>query len=110
MSSEIIVAILLIGIAIYTVGKSFYDNESIEKKGTTVTAVVLKSVQLSSNETGSINGDFIVKFDTADMGEKTIRFKSTIPQLYASRVQPGCEVRVRYLDKGDKIKAYFIFE
>ncbi len=32
MSNEIIVAILLIGIAIYTVGKSFYDNESIEKK------------------------------------------------------------------------------
>ncbi|EOW6772962.1 hypothetical protein ACOZ06_004152 [Cronobacter muytjensii] len=51
-----------------------------------------------------------MKFDTADMEEKTIRFKSTIPQLYASRVQPGCEVQVRYLDKGDKIKAYFIFE
>lgn len=78
MPKEIIVGILLIGVAIYNVGKSFYDNESIEKKGTTVTAVVLKSVQLSSNETCSIDGGFIVKFATADMGEETIRFKSTI--------------------------------
>ncbi|EKA5403604.1 hypothetical protein QU217_004122 [Cronobacter sakazakii] len=110
MSKELIVGILLIGLAIYTVGKSFYDNESIEKKGATVTAVVLKAVQISSNETGSINGDFIVKFDIPDAGEKIIRFKSTIPQLYAPRVQPGCEVQVRYLDKGDKVKAYFVFE
>ncbi|MDQ9195907.1 hypothetical protein QBT27_20875 [Cronobacter sakazakii] len=51
-----------------------------------------------------------MKFDIPDAGEKIIRFKSTIPQLYAPRVQPGCEVQVRYLDKGDKVKAYFVFE
>lgn len=98
------------GFRLIIVGKSFYDNALIEKKGTTVTAVVLKSEQLSSNETGSINAAFIVKFSDAEKGPTIIGFESTIPQLYAPRVQPGCEIQLRYLGDGDIVKANFIFE
>ncbi|ELQ6221476.1 hypothetical protein ACOJD8_001841 [Cronobacter turicensis] len=110
MTMDVIVALLMIGVPVYIVGKSFYDNALIEKKGTTVTAMVLKSEQLSSNETGSINGAFIVKFNDAEKGPTIVGFESTIPQLYAPRVQPGCEIQVRYLGDGDIVKAYFIFE
>ncbi|EOI5722262.1 hypothetical protein ACMS1V_004309 [Cronobacter dublinensis] len=110
MTTKVIVAILLLGFFVYTIGKSFYNDALIRKKGTVVTAVVLKSEQLSSNETGSINGAFIVKFNDAEKGPMIIGFESTIPQLYAPRVQPGCEVQLRYLGDGDIVKANFIFE
>ncbi|ELY2856460.1 hypothetical protein SMC92_003561 [Cronobacter dublinensis] len=110
MTAEVIVAILIVVFFVYTIGKSFYNDALIRKKGTVVTAVVLKSEQLSSNETGSINGAFIVKFNDAEKGPMIIGFESTIPQLYALRVQPGCEVQLRYLGDGDIVKANFIFE
>lgn len=70
----------------------------------------LKSEQLSSNEIGNINGSFVVKFNDVEKGPTTIGFESTIPQLYMPCVQPGCEIKVRYLANGDIVKAYFIFE
>ncbi|EKM5067119.1 hypothetical protein PUZ93_004192 [Cronobacter turicensis] len=105
MTTEVIVAILIVGFFVYTIGKSFYNDALIRKKGTTITAVVLKSVQLSSNETGNINGSFVVKFNDPKKGERVIGFESTIPQLYA-----GCKIQLRYLGDGDIVKANFIFE
>lgn len=110
MTMDVIIALLMIGGPFYIVIKSFYDNELIEKKGPTVTAVVLKSEQLSSNETEIINGAFIVKFNDAEKGPTIVGFESTIPQLYAPRVQPGCKIQLRYLGDGDIVKANFIFE
>ncbi|EKP4478744.1 hypothetical protein ACVS9Z_004277 [Cronobacter dublinensis] len=110
MTMDVLIALLMVGVPAYIIGKSFYNDALIRKKGKTVTAVVLKSEQLSSNETGSINGAFIIKFNDAEKGPTIIGFESTIPQLYAPRVQPGCEVQVRYLGDGDIVKAYFIFE
>ncbi|ELY2768213.1 hypothetical protein QLZ26_05360 [Cronobacter universalis] len=110
MTTKVIVAILIVGFFVYTIGKSFYNDALIRKKGTIVTAVVLKSVQLSSNETGNITGSFVVKFNDPKKGERVVGFESTIPQLYAPRVQPGCEIQLRYLGDGDIVKANFIFE
>ncbi|ELY5851191.1 hypothetical protein ACWPSR_004281 [Cronobacter turicensis] len=110
MTMDVIIALLMIGVPFYIVIKSFYDNELIEKKGPTVTAVVLKSEQLSSNETGTINGAFIVKFNDAEKDPTIIGFELMITQLYAPRVQPECEIQLRYLGDGDIVKANFIFE
>ncbi|ELY4302671.1 hypothetical protein ACI0X9_004174 [Cronobacter turicensis] len=110
MTTEVIVATLIVGFFVYTIGKSFYNDALIRKKGTIVTAVVLKSVQLSSNETGNITGSFVIKFNDPKKGERVVGFESTIPELYAPRVQPGCEIQVRYLGSGDIVKANFIFE
>ncbi|KAA9002636.1 hypothetical protein FJU30_03605 [Affinibrenneria salicis] len=105
---EIIVIFVIIGFCFY-MGRDFYINNQINKNGVIATAKIIKAKHLSGNDGGSINGRFQVYFINEHGNEEELTFDTTIPQLYAPRVQADMAIDIKYLPN-DHSKALFIFK
>ncbi|QCT19233.1 hypothetical protein FEM41_05960 [Jejubacter calystegiae] len=106
---EFVVIFIVIVFFAY-IGREFYSNIQIDKKGKESIAIIIKSKQISSNTGGSINGEFLVSFINDENKEERVLFQETIPQLYASRVQPGEKIKIKYMKKKNKTIASFVFD
>lgn len=108
MIEAIVVVIVLMGI-VFQVGRVFYNDNRLDKQGVATTAVILESRQDSANNDGSINGVFLISFKNERGEDEMTQFEETIQQLYASRVQPGETVDIKYLRQGKKLQVSFVF-
>lgn len=108
MQELILVVIFLV--VIISVGLIFYHDSKIANKGTETTAVVIESRQVSSNSGGSINGDFLISFLNENNTMEELRFRETLPQLYASQVQSGMNIKIKYLRSKKSVKVSLVFK
>ena len=106
---EIIVIFVFVLFFAY-IGRVFYKDNQIDKNGKSSIATIINSRQISSNTGGSINGEFLVKFINDKNEEETVMFRETIPQLYSPRVQPGENIKIKYLDVKGKTTVSFVFD
>ncbi|QKJ86482.1 hypothetical protein PMPD1_1527 [Paramixta manurensis] len=105
---EAFIIVIIVAFLFY-IGKQFYRDRVLTRHGITTMASIIESKQVSGNETGSINGFFTVSFKNQKNQEEIVSFQTTIPQLYASQVQKGKQIKVIYLE-ADHRKIDFIFD
>ncbi|WP_312689288.1 hypothetical protein [Kosakonia sp.] len=92
-----IVAILLFGgFFIYTVSL-FYKDAKINRNGTVLNAKVENMRAISANESGSTNIVYTLSVEFSD-GPRQVNGSGIIPTFYASQLEPGKEIRIKYLD------------
>ncbi len=93
---------------VYIASQFYFDNE-IESKGKETIAKIINSREISSNSGGSINARFLISFINEKNESETLQFDETIAQFYASRVQSGDEIKIKYLRKKNKTRVSFVF-
>ena len=98
---EFIVLLIFFSLIFYIVHE-FYISHKIDSEGKESTAIIIQSKQISSNTGGSINGEFAIIFKNELGDDEAILFQETIPQLYASRVQVGDKINIKYIRKKNK--------
>lgn len=102
-----IVAVLLFGgFFIYTVSL-FYKDAKINRNGTVLSAKVESMRAISANENGSSNIIYTLSVEFPD-GSRQVSGSGTIATFYASQLEPGKEVKIKYLD--DKNIAFLFRE
>lgn len=107
MTSFVLYAIIAAVIAY--IGYQFYRDSQIDKSGITTTAEILESRVISSNQQGSSNVFFVLSYvDSSTNENKTIRATETVPTFYASQLQVGMKVKIKYM-KDNPDKMAFIF-
>ncbi|MBW7984889.1 DUF3592 domain-containing protein [Enterobacillus tribolii] len=100
----------IIAAVITYIGYQFFRDCQIDKNGVAAIAEILESRVISANQQGSSNVFFVLSFvDPFTHENKTIRGTETVPAFYASQLQAGMKVKIRYL-KNMPDKMAFIFD
>lgn len=102
--------IILIFAVIFYIGSRFYFDKKIQDKGIESLATIIAARQKSANEGGSINAAFHISFLNEKNEQEELSFDETIPQMYASQVQPGNRIAIKYLRGSGKVRVIFIFK
>jgi len=106
---SIITSLTVVLIIIY-IGYLFYKESKIERYGIITTASINESRSISSNENGSSNIFFVLSFTDDTTHEiRTVKLTKTISTFYASQLQAGMQVKIKYL-KNDPKELSFIFK
>lgn len=107
--TEFIVLLILFFFLFYIV-REFYFTYKIDSDGKESTAIIIQSKQISSNTGGTVNGEFFITFKNESGDDETLLFQEAIPQLYASLVQVGDTINIKYIRmKNNKPMVSFIF-
>lgn len=102
---ESILGALMLGGFIFWIGWLFYKDARIEKHDVVLNAKIISMRETSSNDGGSSNVRYFLWVDFPD-GQRLVESKNTVPTFYGSQLEPGKEIKIKYLD-GNNIA--FIF-
>ena len=97
MAFAIIFSVVISASVIAYIIYLFIRDHKILSQGTDVRALVEDVRYVSSNDGGSTTIRYRLSWVQGDV-TKQVEGKETIPALYASKVQKGCEVNIKYLD------------
>lgn len=84
----------------------FYKDALIKNHGVELNAKIINIRERSSNEGGSSNIHYSLWVDFPD-GQRLVEGKNTVSTFYASQLEPGKEIQIKYLND-DNIRFIFI--
>lgn len=100
-----LIAIVVLGGFFIWIATLFYKDAKINKEGVLLNAKVLNMESVSSNENGSSNIRYKLLVEFPD-GQRIVESKNTISTFYAGQLEPGKEVKIKYLND-DNIRFVF---
>lgn len=91
------IAIIVFGGFFIWICYLFYNDARIANHGVELQAKIISMKAVSSNENGSTNVRYKLLVEFPE-GERIVEGKDTIATFYSSQLEPGKEIRIKYLD------------